>query len=141
LLNVLTYETGRNKLNSILIAGTITVTGALIAYSLFVFTKPKQGTLSRWAITILSIGLFLDISATILMITGSQNIPITPHGIIGYSALAVMLLETIFIWRHWIKKGKTEPVSRRMQNYTWFAYSWWVLAFIIGGLLAAFGIR
>ena len=128
-------------MNSILIAGTITVTAALIAYSLFVFTKPKDGTLALWTLTILSIGLFLDISATILMILGSQNIPITPHGIIGYSALAAMLIETVFIWRHWIKKGKTEPVSKPIQNYTRFAYSWWVLAFIIGGLLAAFGIR
>ncbi len=127
-------------MNSILIAGTITVTFALIAYSLFVFTKPKQGILTPWVLTILNIGLFLDISATILMIIGSQNMSITPHGIIGYSALSAMIVETIFIWRHWISKRKSAPLSKRLQNYTWFAYSWWVLAFIIGGLLAASGL-
>ena len=124
-------------MNPILIAGTTTVTCALIAYSLFVFTKPKAGLLTPWVLTILSIGLFLDITATILMILGSRNIPITPHGILGYSALAAMLAETIFIWRHWLRKRNTEPLSKRLRIYTWMAYGWWVLAFIIGGLLAA----
>ena len=127
-------------MNSILLAGTITVTFALIAYSLFAFTKPKQGTLNYWVLTILSIGLLLDISATILMIIGTQKTSITPHGVIGYSALTAMLLETFLIWRHWMNKGKSEPVSKGIKNYTWFAYSWWVLAYIIGGILAASGI-
>ena len=124
-------------MNPILIAGTTTVTCALIAYSLFVFSKPKEGFLTPWVLTILSIGLFLDITATILMILGSRNIPITPHGILGYSALAAMLAETIFIWRHWLRKRNTEPLSKRLRIYTWIAYGWWVLAFIIGGLMAA----
>lgn len=124
-------------MNPILIAGTATVTCALIAYSLFVFTKPKTGLLTPWVLTILSIGLLLDITATILMILGSRNIPITPHGILGYSALAAMLAETIFIWRHWLRKRNTEPLLKRLRTYTWIAYSWWVLAFIIGGMLAA----
>ena len=127
-------------MNPIITAATITVTCALIAYSLFVFTKPKQGFLTPWVLTILTVGLLLDITATILMIIGSQNRPITPHGILGYSALAAMLVETILIWRHWRSDKKTEPVSKSLQKYTWVAYSWWVLAFIVGGMLAASGL-
>ena len=128
-------------MNSILITGTITVTGALIAYSVFIFTKQKQKVLTPFILTMLTTGLFLDITSTILMIIGSQNIPITPHGILGYSALTGMLVDTLFIWRHWKSGRKTEPISTKLNRYTWIAYSWWVLAYIAGGLLAAFALN
>jgi hypothetical protein len=128
-------------LNSTLIAGTIIVTGALVAYTLFIFTKQKKGVLTSLVLTLLTVGLFLDITATIVMIIGSQNIPITPHGILGYSALTAMLVDTILIWRHWRSDRKSEPLSKGLQRYTWIAYSWWVLAYIAGGLLAAFALR
>ncbi len=128
-------------MNPILTAATIIVTGALIAYSVFIFTKPKHGVLTPWVLTTLTVGLFLDMSATIVMIIGSRNIPITPHGILGYSALAGMLVDTILIWRHWIRERKTAPISKRLQRYTWVAYSWWVLAYVAGALLAAFSVR
>ena len=128
-------------MNSILITGTIIVTGALIAYSVFIFTKQKKDVLTPLILTALTVGLFLDITATIVMIIGSQNIPLTPHGILGYSALAGMLVDTVLIWRHWRSDRKTEPVSKRLQRYTWIAYSWWVLAYIAGGMLAAFALR
>jgi hypothetical protein len=128
-------------LNSTLITGTIIVTGALVAYTLFIFTKQKKGVLTPLVLTLLTVGLFLDITATIVMIIGSQNIPITPHGILGYSALTAMLVDTILIWRHWRSDKKSEPLSTGLQRYTWIAYSWWVLAYIAGGLLAAFALR
>ena len=124
-------------MNSILLVGTITVTLALIAYSLFVFTKPKQGFLTLKVVIIQSLGLLFDITATILMISGSQNTSITLHGVIGYSALAVMVIETIIIWKHWSTHKQAEPLSKGFINYTWIAYSWWVIAFVAGGMLAA----
>lgn len=124
-------------MNSTLFTGTIVVTIALIAYSLFVFTKPKTGIITQKVVTLLTIGILLDITATILMIIGSQKTYITPHGIVGYSALAAMLIETFFIWKHWLGFKDTKPVSPALKKYTWFAYGWWVLAFVIGGMLAA----
>ena len=128
-------------MNSILITGTIIVTGALVAYSIFVFTKQRHSVLTTFILTALTLGLFLDITATVVMIIGSRNIPITFHGILGYSALAGMLVDTLLIWRHWRSDKKNEPISKGLQVYTWFAYSWWVLAYIAGGLLAAFALR
>ena len=128
-------------MNPILITGTIIVTGALIAYSIFIFAKQRQSVLTRFILTALTLGLFLDITATAVMIAGSRNIPITPHGILGYSALAGMLVDTLLIWRHWRSEKKNEPISKNLQAYTWFAYGWWVLAYVAGGLLAAFALR
>jgi hypothetical protein len=47
-----------------------------------------------------------------------------------------MLLDTIFIWRHYIAKaGQTIP--NWLHQYSRYAYIWWVLAFITGGMLVA----
>ncbi|MGC1374902.1 MAG: hypothetical protein WA821_01680 [Anaerolineales bacterium] len=128
-------------MNPILITGTIIVTGALIAYSIFIFAKQRQCVLTRFVLTALTLGLVLDITATAVMMIGSRNIPITPHGVLGYSALAGMLVDTLLIWRHWRSAKKHEPISKNLQAYTWLAYGWWVLAYVAGGLLAAFALR
>ena len=79
--------------------------------------------------------MLFDISSTILMIIGSRKIPITVHGFIGYSALAVMLIDTILIWRFWRKNSGTH-VPRGLNLYTRFAYIWWVIAYIAGAIIA-----
>jgi hypothetical protein len=90
--------------------------------------------------TTLTIGLTLDVTATLFMITGSRNIPFTPHGFLGYSALVAMLVDTILTWRYWRSEKKDQPVTRSLHLYTRFAYSWWVLAYIAGGLIAMIGL-
>jgi uncharacterized membrane protein len=69
------------------------------------------------------------------MILGSRKIPITIHGFIGYSALIVMLIDTILVWRFWSKNGGNQ-VPKGLNLYTRFAYSWWVIAYIAGAIIA-----
>ena len=128
-------------MNPVLMVGTVIVTIALVAYSVFFFSEQRQRVLTTFILTALTLGILLDITSTSVMIAGSRNIPITIHGMLGYSALAGMLLDTILIWRHWRSDKKNEPVSNRLQMYTRFAYGWWVLAYVAGGLLAAFALR
>ena len=65
------------------------------------------------------------------MIIGSENSPFTLHGMLGYSALTVMILDTSFFW-----------ARRKVQNYTWLmtystvAWLWWVAAYITGSIIA-----
>jgi hypothetical protein len=71
------------------------------------------------------------------MIVGSPNSPFTFHGFVGYSALAVMLIETLLIWKHYRRSGLNSRVPVRIHLYSRFAYVWWVLAYITGALLVA----
>ena len=128
-------------MNSVLMTGTVIVTGALVAYSIFIFAEQRQSVLTPFVLTALTLGILLDITATVVMIIGSRNIPITFHGVLGYSALTGMLVDTILIWRHWRSDKKNEPVPKGLQLYTRFAYGWWVLAYLAGGILAAFALR
>jgi hypothetical protein len=67
-------------------------------------------------LTFLTIGIILDITATCFMIAGSHRIPITFHGILGYSALAAMLIDTVLIWKTRIRGALV--LSGRLHLYT-----------------------
>ena len=82
-------------MNQLSVGGAIVVTLALIFYSVGVISQQRKRVISQKAITFLSLGLVLDITATIFMILGSPNSPFTIHGFIGYSALAAMLTDTL----------------------------------------------
>ena len=122
-------------MNSTLIKAVIVVTFALISYSIAILTEQRKGYISKVVLGFLTAGVLLDITSTILMITGSRKIPITIHGFIGYSALLVMLIDTILIWRFWCKNRGTQ-VPHVLNIYTRLAYCWWVIAYIAGAIIA-----
>jgi uncharacterized repeat protein (TIGR03987 family) len=122
-------------LNPTLIKAVIVVTLALIFYSIAVLTEQREYSISKRVLTFLTVGVAFDISSTVLMIIGSRKIPITIHGFIGYSALLVMLTDTILVWRFWLKNRSTQ-VPRSLNLYTRLAYSWWVIAYIAGAIIA-----
>jgi uncharacterized repeat protein (TIGR03987 family) len=124
-------------MNEILIRAVIVVTVALVCYAIGVITEQRKGIVAWTVLIFLTAGVVLDIASTALMIAGSGNIPITVHGMIGYSALLVMLIDAILIWRHWIKHGVAK-VPKRLHMYTRYAFSWWVIAYIAGAIISNF---
>lgn len=115
--------------------GALIVTLALISYSIAVFSERKKKSISKTILLFLTMGLVLDITATICMIAGSTNSPFTLHGLLGYSALTLMLIDTILIWKFYKSNGSNLEVSKSLHRYTLIAYSWWVIAYITGSLL------
>ncbi len=128
-------------MNPTLMLAVAIVTGALICYSIGVITEQRKKVLSSFIMTFLSIGILLDITSTAFMIAGSRNIPFTLHGMLGYSALLVMLVDTILNWRHWRSPAKDQPVPRGLHLYTRIAYGWWVFAYLAGGFIASTSLR
>jgi uncharacterized repeat protein (TIGR03987 family) len=122
-------------LNPTLTKAVVVVTFALIFYTIGVITEQRSSLISRRVLLFLSLGVVFDISSTALMIVGSRKIPITVHGFIGYSALLLMLIETVLMWIFW-KRHNKEQVSAAVNVYTKFAYGWWVIAYIAGAVIA-----
>jgi hypothetical protein len=120
-------------LNPTIVKAVIVVTCALISYSIAVLTEQRKKSITRVVLTFLTLGVVLDITSTVLMIMGSSGI--TYHGFIGWSALAVMLVDAILIWRYWLK-NESAAVSRGLNLYTRYAYGWWVVAYIAGAAIA-----
>ena len=111
------------------------VTGALISYSIGVNTEQRTAMVSNKVLWFLTFGVFLDISATIMMIIGSRNSPFTFHGFVGYSALVLMLIDASLIWKYRILNGMEKKVTRILHLYTRYAYIWWIAAYITGSSL------
>ncbi|MBK9359173.1 MAG: hypothetical protein IPN08_17645 [Bacteroidales bacterium] len=124
-------------MSPILIAGVIIVNLALIAYSVAIITEQRKKSVNRFILTFLTAGVFLDITATICMIIGSENSFITFHGMIGYLALIVMFIDGIFLWKTWLVAKAPAPVPAKLHLYSRYAYIWWVVAYITGALIVA----
>jgi hypothetical protein len=122
-------------LNPTLIKAVAVVTVALVCYSIAIISEQRKGYVNYFILLFLTLGIILDISSTMMMIAGSGKIPITGHGFLGYSALGVMLADTILIWHHW-KKLRGEALSRGLNLYTRLAYAWWVIAYVAGAVIA-----
>jgi len=124
-------------MNTYSIIGSSIVVLALASYSISILTEQRIKRVTPFVLRFLTIGVILDITATTFMIIGSSKGPFTLHGILGYSSLSAMLIDTILIWRFYRKNGSTAKVSRSLNNYTRIAYSWWIAAFVTGLLLVA----
>ncbi len=120
-------------MNPTIIKAVIVVTCALVSYSIAVITEQRKKSITKSVLTFLTLGVTLDITSTVLMIMGSSGI--TYHGFIGWSALLVMLIDAILIWRYWLK-NKSATISRGLNLYTRYAYGWWVVAYIAGAIIA-----
>lgn len=119
------------------IIGSMVVTIALVFYSIgFINEKRKQLVVTR-VLFFYTIGVTLDVTATIFMIIGSGRGMVTFHGLIGYSSLLGMLTDTFLLWRHYLKEGLEKKVSRPLHLYSRIAYTWWIIAYVTGGLLVA----
>ena len=122
-------------MNPGLIRAVVVVTMALVFYSIGVITEQRKHAVTRFVLFFLTGGVLLDITSTTLMIISSGNIPITVHGFIGYTALLVMLIDGILIWRQRRRNG-SGPVPHGLHLYTRIAYAWWVIAYIAGAIIS-----
>jgi uncharacterized repeat protein (TIGR03987 family) len=119
------------------IIGSLIVTLALLSYSIGFSKERKQKRVTSNILLFYTIGISLDITATICMIIGSSKGLVTLHGFIGYSSLLAMLTDTFLLWRYNLRSGQDKEVSKGLHIYSRIAYIWWVIAYITGGLLVA----
>jgi hypothetical protein len=108
---------------------------ALLSYSLSIITEQRKKQVTPFVLRFLTIGIILDITATTFMIIGSSNSAFTLHGILGYSSLVAMFIDTILIWRFHLSTKPETIVPTRLHLYSRYAYSWWVIAFVTGLML------
>ena len=123
-------------MNALSITGATIVTLALISYSIGIISEQVKRKIIPRVLIFITLGVVLDVTATIFMILGSKNSPFTIHGFVGYSALFVMLIEVVKIWRTYNKSGINTEVPKGLHIYSRYAYIWWVIAYITGSLIA-----
>ena len=124
-------------MNPTLIAGTVIVNLALVAYSIAIITEQRHKRVNNRVAIFLSLGVFFDIVATVCMVVGSSHSFLSSHGFLGYSALLAMLVDFILLWRYRNNYGPGLTVNKPLHLYSRYAYSWWVIAYITGAVIVA----
>lgn len=119
-------------MNSIILTGVITVQLALICYTIFIINEHKKRSAVKIVLYSLTIAVILDMIATGCMMIGTDKAYFSLHGSIGYSALLMMIIDAVLIWRHKIQKGTEEEFSKGLNIFSKVAYAWWLVAFFNG---------
>jgi hypothetical protein len=112
----------------------VVVHAALLAYTVGVVLEQRGRRATRAVVAWLTVGVVCDVLATAGMILGSARGLLTLHGVLGYSALVGMTVDTVRMWRHRLSRGE-EPVPRALHLFSRFAYLWWVVAYVTGAAL------
>ena len=123
-------------MNPLLMTGVTIVVLALASYTTAIVTQAKRRSPTPVMRAFLTVGVALDATATAFMIAGSRKVPLTFHGILGYSAFLLMATDLALVWRSYRLRG-VEPFPPRLHRYSIVAYSWWVAAFVAGIIVVA----
>ena len=118
-------------MSSKLIMAIITITLALIFYTIGVFSERKSGTLKKFHVIIFWIGLIFDTTGTTIMSTlATEGSLLSPHGITGALAIVLMLFHAVWATIVFFKKD-----TKKLQNFHKFSIVvWliWLVPYIIG---------
>lgn len=120
----------------VIIAGIILVHLALIFYILFIINENKQRRATTAVVTLITLAVIFDISATSCMMIGTTKTFFTFHGSMGYAGLLMMIIDAILIWKHKLQKGTELLFSKGLNLYSKLAFAWWMIAFITGVTVA-----
>ena len=122
-------------MNLLAIVGAFIITLSLLAYGIGTISIIRFKIVGSVALIFLTLGVIFDVTAVIFMILGAQGTPFSWHGIFGYSAFLVMLIDTFLVWRQYFLHGIDTRINKRLEVYSKYAYIWWVIAYITGSLI------
>ena len=120
----------------VIVVGVIFIHIALVLYSIFIYKERKYKRATNGVVGFITVAVIFDVSATVCMMIGTVENFYTLHGILGYTALFVMLVDAFFIWRHRIRLGAEVPFSDTLNRNSKLGYILWLVAFGTGELLA-----
>jgi EamA domain-containing membrane protein RarD len=120
----------------IILAGVVLIHIAAVLYTIFIFKEFKYKRAAHGVTRFITAAVIFDVAATSCMMIGTTETYFTMHGILGYTALTIMIIDAILIWKHRAKHGSETPFSKNLHRVSKYGYMLWVLAFATGEYLA-----
>lgn len=120
----------------VIIVGVIFIHIALVLYTVFIWKENKYKRATNGVVGFITAAVTFDVAATICMMIGTVEKYFTLHGILGYTALVVMIADAVFIWRHRNRHGTEVPFSDNLNRNSKLGYVLWLIAFGTGEMLA-----
>lgn len=123
-------------MSPIILVGVVAINVALLAYTAGMIGAHRGRRVSAFVLGAFSLAVAFDVVATGCMVAGSHRPWFTPHGIMGYLALAVMVVAVARLWGL-RRQGRDAEISGGGLAFLRLAYVCWVIAYAIGVALAA----
>lgn len=111
-----------------LIAAIVTITAALICYTIGVFSERKAKVLKPIHLVFFWAGLVFDTTGTTLMSTlasSSESRMISLHGITGMIAIVLMLIHAL--WATFVIVKKNEKIQETFHRFSLFVWIVWLI--------------
>jgi uncharacterized repeat protein (TIGR03987 family) len=118
----------------LLLFSSITITLALVFYSIGVWAERISRLLKKWHVITFWIGFFFDVTGTLAMHYISDNpFDLTdPHTLTGQIALWLMLAHAI--WATTVVKRNNKSLRKKFHRYSLVVWFIWLLPYI-GGMI------
>lgn len=120
-----------------LIFAIITITLALIFYTIGVFSERRAKSLNKNHVIIFWIGLLCDTTGTLTMgqiaKSGSETMSVlsqTLHGVTGFLAIVLMLFHAL--WATWVLYKDDESKKIAFHKFSIVVWLIWLVPYIIG---------
>ena len=123
-------------MSPVILSGIVAINVALLAYTAGIVAVHRHRRASPFVLRVFGLGLALDLVATGCMVAGSHRGWFTPHGIVGYVALAVMVVVVVLLWGL-SRQGRDAEIPERLEVFLRAAYAGWLVAYAIGVIMAA----
>lgn len=111
------------------------MTLAFLSYGIGSITLERFKMVGTIVLVFYTLGLLFEVSAILMMAMSGSGGMGSWHGIIGELAFLVMLVNTVWVWSVYVRKGFDVQVNRWLLNFTKAAYFFWVVAYLLGIVL------
>ncbi len=114
-----------------LIMAIITITLALVFYTVGVFSERKSGTLNRFHVIIFWIGLVFDTTGTTIMSIIAKSASLfSPHAITGILAIGLMMFHAV--WATIVFTKKDEQKLHKFHKFSIVVWLIWLIPYFSG---------
>ena len=113
-----------------IIYATILFTVALVLYSVAIWSERRSPQLKRWQILVFFVGVVADIWGVWLSYLFVGQLVFTPHAILGFTALGLMLLH--FIWLLFAFKSKDQQKMVSFRRFGVAVWCVWLISYLSG---------
>jgi len=120
-------------MDAVLSFAIITITLALLFYSIGVWSEKYYGILKRRHHAFFWLGFIFDTTGTTLMTVISNGITLNIHAVTGFLAIAVMLFHAV--WATVALHKKDEKALRSFHKYSLMVWGIWLIPYVLGFVL------
>ncbi len=114
-----------------LIPAIITITLALVFYTIGVWAEKIQGELKKWHLVVFYLGLIFDTTGTTLMGTLTEGgFQLNFHGVTGLIAIVLMLFHAI--WATIVLVKNNENAKQNFHKFSIVVWFIWLVPYISG---------